>query len=173
MGALGKQINPRKMYRFAVECDGLETAYVQKVKHSKIEVKSAKHGDGPFAINTASRIDFSQLEFETLKPAESSGVWWKDWLALIVNLRNGAMGTPDMYKKILSIVEYASDGITIIDRTEYLGCYPADIDVADMDKLGEGNQIDKIKINVDRVQLTSSGVTGSAQLAIEAGFIVS
>ena len=171
MGALGKTINPRKMYRFAVECDGLETAYVQKVKVPKIEIKSAKHGDGPFSINTASRVDFSALELETLKPAESSAVWWKDWLALLINLQNGSMGDPDVYKKTLSIVEYGADGITIVDRTQYTGCYPADIDVSDMDKLGDGNQIDKIKINIDFVQLTSSGQSGSSSTDASQGFI--
>lgn len=169
MGALGRQVNPRKLYRFAIECDGVETAYVQKVKVPKIEIKSAKHGDGPFSINTASRVDFSHLELETLKPAESSGVWWKDWLGLLVNLNNGAMGDPDTYKKTLSIVEYGADGVTIIDRTEYTGCYPADIDNSDLDKLGDGNALDKIKINIDRVVLMSPGV---ATLEVDAGFIV-
>ncbi len=171
MGALGKTINPRKMYRFAVECDGLETAYVQKVKVPKIEIKSAKHGDGPFAINTASRVDFSTLELETLKPAESSAVWWKDWLALLINLSTGSMGDPSVYKKTLSIVEYGADGITIIDRTQYTGCYPADVDVSDMDKLGDGNQLDKIKINVDLVQLTGSVVSAVAGTSVQSGFL--
>jgi len=157
MSAIGKIINPRKLYRFAVEVDGLDTAYAQKVKLPKIEVKSAKHGQGPFVVQTASKVEFGQLELETLKPADSSAVWWKDWLALVVNLGTGAMGTPDVYKKTLSIVEYAPDGVTIVDRWEYTGCYPMDIDPAELDKLGEGNAIDKIKICVDLATVTGSG----------------
>lgn len=171
MGALGKTINPRKMYRFTVECNGLETAYVQKVKAPKIEIKSAKHGNGPFTVNTASRVDFSMLELETLKPAESAAVWWKDWLALLINLSNGAMGDPDTYKQTLSIVEYGADGVTIVDRTEYIGCYPADIDVSDMDKLGDGNQLDKLKFNVDMVTLTATGNSADLAADIIAGFL--
>lgn len=168
MSIFGKTINPRKVWRYAIEADGLETAYVQKVKQPKIEVKSAKHGDGPFAINTASRVDYGMLEFETLKPAESAGVWWKDWLALVVNLSNGQMGTPDVYKKVMSVVEYGADGITIIDRTMYTGVYPSDIDVAELDKLGDGNAIDKIKFFIDGVTLTDTG----ANLVAVSGSIV-
>lgn len=161
MAAIGRQINPRKVYRFAVEVDGLDTAYAQKVKLPKFEVASAKHGDGPFTINTASRINFGQLEMETLKPSESAAVWWKDWLALIVNLQSGAMSTPELYKKNISIVEYSADGITIVERHELWGVYPADIDLADLDKLGEGNAIDKLKFNVDRYIPTSGSVSVS------------
>lgn len=159
MSAIGKTINPRKLYRFAVECDGLETAYAQKVKIPKIEVKSAKHGVGPFVINTASKVEFGMLELDMLKPAESSAVFWKDWLALIVNLGSGAMGLPDFYKKTLSIVEYASDGSTIVDRWECSGCYPCEIDASELDKLAEGNSIDKLKICVDNMTVTGSGVS--------------
>lgn len=158
MGAIGLPINPRKLYRFAVECGGLETAYVQKCKIPKIEIKNAKHGDGPFVINTASKVEFGNLELDCLKPAESSAVWWKDWLALIINLNDGSMGTPDLYKKTLFVVEYASDGDTIVDRWEILGAFPIDIDPSDLDKLGEGNAVDKLKFCVDRVITdTSSG----------------
>lgn len=149
MSALGQTVNPRKLYRFAVEVEGLLTAYVQKVKLPKIDVKSANHGDGPFTIKTASKVDIGQLELETLLPADSSSVWWKDWLALVVNLGTGAMGHPDLYKKQLSVVMYAPDGETIIDRWDCFGVFPAEVDPADMDKLGEGNAIDKLKFNCD------------------------
>ena len=149
MGALGQTINPRKQYRFAVECDGLVTAYVQKVKIPKLDVKSAEHGEGPFKIKTASKVDIGQLELETLKPADSSSVWWKDWLALVINLSTGTMTHPDAYKKALSIVEFAPDGETIIDRWDCFGCFPAEVDIADMDKMAEGNAIDKLKFNCD------------------------
>ena len=151
MSAMGQSINPRKLYRFAVECEGLETAYVQKCKIPKLDVKSAEHGEGPFKIKTASKVEVGQLELDTLKPADSSSVWWKDWLALVVNLGSGAMNHPSVYKKSLSIVEFAPDGETIIDRWDCFGCYPAEVDPADMDKLGDGNAIDKIKINCDMV----------------------
>jgi hypothetical protein len=157
MGAIGTTINPRKMWPFVVECEGLETAYAQKVKIPKIEVKSAKHGDGPFTINTASRVDFGQLELEVLKPAESSATWWRDWLALVINMNDGSMGVPDVYKKTVFIVEYAADGLTIVDTTELDGVYPADFDVSELDKLADGNQIDKLKFNVDRVIPSAQG----------------
>lgn len=158
MGAIGLPINPRKLYRFAVECEGLETAYVQKCKIPKIEVKTAKHGEGPFVQNTASKVEFGHLELDTLKPSESSAVWWKDWLALIINLNDGSMGTPDLYKKTLFIVEYASDGETIVDRWEIQGAFPIEIEPSELEKLGEGNALDKLKFCVDRVVTdTSSG----------------
>lgn len=157
MSAIGKTINPRKLYRFTVECDGLDTAYAQKVKIPKIEVKGAKHGQGPFVVNTASKVEFGLLELETLKPADSSAVWWKDWLALVVNLGSGAMGDPGVYKKTLSIVEYGSDGVTIVDRWEIIGAYPCEIDAAELDKLSEGNSIDKLKLCIDLMTVTGSG----------------
>ena len=150
MGVLAKNINPRKLYRWAIECDGVETAYCQKCKLPKTEIGSAEHGDGPFYVKTASKVKFSDLEIDSLKPAESSGVWWKDWLALVVNLDSGAMGDPAVYKKTLFVVEYGSDGVTIVDRTEIRGAFPHEIDPADLDKLAEGNVVDKLKFNVDR-----------------------
>lgn len=151
MPAVGRTINPRKVYRFAIEVDGLDTAYAQKIKIPKMEVKTAKHGEGPFEVHTASKITFGDLEIETLKPANSSSVWWKDWFALVVNLDTGAMGDPAFYKKNFFIVETAPDGVTIVDRTEIRGAFPVDIDLADLDKLGEGNSVDKIKFRVDRI----------------------
>lgn len=156
MAAIGKSINPRKTFRFAVEIDGLETAYAQKVKIPKIDIKSAIHGEGPFSIKTASKVAFNDLEIETLKPAESSAVWWKDWLALVVNLDTGAMGDPSIYKKSFFIIEYGSDGVTIVDRTEIRGAFPTEIDLSDLDKLGEGNAVDKLKFSVDRVVVEGS-----------------
>lgn len=146
-------ISPRKQFRFAIVCDGIETAYIQKFKAPKIDIKSAKHGDGPFDINTASRISFGTAELDTLKPSESATYWWKDWLGLIINLSSGAMGLPETYKKNLLIVEYAADGTTVVEQTELVGCFPTEIDPSDLDKLGEGNAIDKIKLSVDRVGL--------------------
>lgn len=157
MGAIGTQINPRKMWPFVVECDGLETAYAQKVKIPKIEIKSATHGDGPFSIKTASRVDFGQLEMEVLKPAEGSATWWRDWLALLINMDNGSMGTPEVYKKTVFIIEYSADGVSIVDQTELQGVYPADFDVSELDKLADGNQLDKLKFNVDRVIPSAQG----------------
>ena len=151
MGAIGTPINPRKLYRFAVECDGLETAYVQKCKIPKIEVKDAKHGEGPFSIKTASKVDFGNIELDCLKPAESSAVWWKDWLALVINLNDGSMGTPDLYKKTIFIQEFSADGVTIIDSWECGGCFPVEIDPSELDKLGEGNAVDKLKLSCDYV----------------------
>jgi len=149
MGAIGIPINPRKLFRFAIECDGLETAYVQKCKIPKTEVKVAKHGEGPFIISTASKVEFGHVELDCLKPAESSAVWWKDWLALVINLNDGSMGTPDIYKKNITINEYSSDGVTIVDSWEIDGCFPVEIDPSELDKIGEGNAIDKIKLSCD------------------------
>jgi hypothetical protein len=156
MAAIGRSINPRKVYSFAIEINGLETAYAQKVKIPKMEVKTAKHGDGPFEISTASKVVFGDLEIETLKPANSSSVWWKDWFALVVNLDTGAMGDPAIYKKTFFVVEYAPDGVTIVDRTEIRGAFPVDIDLSDLDKLGEGNAVDKLKFRVDRIVVQMS-----------------
>jgi len=133
----------------------VETAYVQKFKIPKVDVKTAKHGDGPFSINTAGRVDFGTAELDTLKPSESSALWWKDWLGLVVNLQSGAMGQPSSYKKNLLVVEYGADGTTVVDQTELVGCFPTEIDLADLDKLGEGNAVDKIKLAVDRVSFQS------------------
>ena len=164
MAATAKEINPRKVYAFAVECEGIETAYVQKVKIPKFDVKSAEHGDGPFKIKTASRVEFGQIELDVLLPAADSSGWWKDWLALVVNLETGALGTPDAYKKNLYIIEYGPDGTTIVEKTQIIGAYPAEIDPYDMDKLGEGNAVNKIKLNVDRVYLNADS-GGTASLA--------
>jgi hypothetical protein len=94
---------------------------------------------------------------EVLKPAESSATWWRDWLALVINMNDGSMGVPDVYKKTVFIVEYAADGLTIVDTTELDGVYPADFDVSELDKLADGNQIDKLKFNVDRVIPSAQG----------------
>lgn len=149
MGAIGIPINPRKLFRFAIECDGLETAWVQKCKIPKANVKTASHGEGPFLVKTASKVEFSDLELDCLKPAESSSVWWKDWLALVINLNDGSMGTPDLYKKNLTINEYSSDGVTIIDSWSVEGVFPVEIEPSELEKLGEGNAVDKLKFSVD------------------------
>lgn len=157
MSTVAVQVNPRKLFRFSVVCDGLETAYVQKVKIPKIDIKSAKHGQGPFVFSTASKVEFGQLELESLKPSETSFTFWKDWMALIINLGNGSMGVPDVYKKTLNILEYAADGFTIVDTWECVGCYPAEVEMTDLDKLSENNAMDKLKFNVDIMTYTGAG----------------
>lgn len=157
MATVAVSVNPRKLFRFAVLCDGLETAYAQKVKLPKMEVKSAKHGQGPFVINTASKVEFGQLELEALKPSESSVTFWKDWFALIVNLGTGAMTAPDIYKKTITILEFAADGATVVDTWECQGCYPCDIEMTDLDKMSENNAMDKVKFCVDILTYTGSG----------------
>ena len=160
MSAIGRTVNPRKVYRFAIEVNGLETAFCQKIKIPKIDVKTAKHGEGPFEIHTASKVTFGDVEIETLKPADSSAVWWKDWFALVVNLESGAMGNPAVYKKTFFVVEFAPDGVTIVDRTEIRGAFPVEIDLSDLDKLGEGNAIDKLKFRVDRIIIQNDRTGG-------------
>ncbi len=156
MATLAVAVNPRKLFRFAVVFNGLETAYVQKVKLPKIEIKSAKHGQGPFVVNTASKIEFGQLELENLKPSENSLAFWKDWLALIINLGTGAMTIPAIYKQTITILEFASDGVTIVDMWVCEGAYPAEVDMTDLDKLSENNALDKLKFNVDVMDFTGS-----------------
>lgn len=157
MATVAVQVNPRKLFRFAVLCDGLETAYAQKVKLPKIDVKSAKHGAGPFVINTASKVEFGQLEIEILKPSENSVTFWKDWIALIINLGTGSMTPPAVYKKTVTILEYASDLETIVDTWVCQGSFPTEVDFTDLDKLSESNALDKIKFNVDIMDFTGSG----------------
>jgi len=157
MSTVAVAVNPRKLFRWAVLCDELQTAYAQKVKIPKIDIKSAKHGAGPFVVNTASKVEFGQLEIEALKPSENSVVFWKDWIALIINLGTGSMGVPAFYKKTIVIVEFAADGITVVDTWECQGCYPAEVDMTDLDKLSDNNALDKLKINVDIMTYTGSG----------------
>lgn len=157
MGAIAFPINPRKLFRWSVETPGLQSAYAQKCKIPKIVVKSAKHGNGPFDENTASRIELGMVELETLKPDTSSAAWWKDWFALVINLGTGSMSEPSIYKRTLIITEFAADGLTIVDIWELSGCYPAEIELTDLDKLADGNAIDKVKLMCDRISYAGSG----------------
>ncbi len=144
-----KIANPRKQFQFTVIIPGLNPFLAQEVKLPDSEIDIVEHGDTNFMVKTGGMKKVGQLTVNKIKPADSLDTYMKSWQNRIQNTFTGGGQLPSQYKVSVIVEEFGNDGITVIERHQYLGCWPQKRNGVDLSRKGSDNTTESIEFCVD------------------------
>lgn len=147
---MAKVANPRKQFQFNIVILGLNPFLAQEVKSPDIEFDNTEHGDTGFLVKTAGIKKVTALTISKICPADSLDSYFRSWQNRILQTDIGGGQLPSQYKVPILIEEYSSDGVTVVDRHLYRGCWPQKINGKDFNRRGSDNTVESIDFSVDQ-----------------------
>ena len=147
--------NPRKVFNFKVEIEGLDQFEVQEFKLPDIEIEKTSHGDGNKTVHTPGMIKVGEAELKKLRDLPNSDKWAIDWLYQAQNPSTGSGGLPSTIKKTVIIRELSTDGITTANKWTLYGCWPSKISMSNFTKGSSDNIIETVTLCVDTVEVSA------------------
>lgn len=141
--------NPRKVFMFQVEIDGLNQFECQKFTPPKSSVEKVSHGDTNHDIKTPGRFSVEDIVLEKLRAMPNSDTWAWRWLMSAQNPITGGGQLPSNIKKTIVVRELDSTGTTVINTLQYDGCWVCEVGKTVMDRMSGDNVIETVTISVD------------------------
>jgi len=142
--------NPRKVFNFQVEIDGLVQFEVQKCNIPEPEIESVSHGASNHDVKTAGRISFGDITLEKLRAVETTNDFGYEWLTQAQNPVTGGGGLPAQYKRNVVIRELAPNNITTINQWMCEGAWCKKTSYTTSDRMAGDNSIETCTISVDK-----------------------
>ena len=144
-----KVANPRKVFNFLVEIDGIDQFEVQKITLPEVGVEQVEHGDVNYKVKTAGQVTVGNMTMEKLKRIEGSSASAMEWLRSCQSQLAGGGLLAEQYKKIVIIKEMDTTGKATLTRHICTGTWPTKISQNDLDRTGGDNIIQTIEFSVD------------------------
>jgi hypothetical protein len=148
---MAKIENPRKQFQFNILIPGLNPFLAQEVDTVDVEFDPVEHGDVGFLVKTAGLKKIGMLKVSKIMQADSTDTFMNDWALQIFDTRLGGGDLPSNYKKTILVEQYSNDGVTVIERFEYDGCWPQKINGISLSRKGSDNTVQSIEFCVDEV----------------------
>lgn len=143
--------NPRKQFQFNIIIPGMNPFLCQEVKTPDIEFDSTEHGDTGFVVKTGGLKKIGTLTITNIHNANlpDLDIFFRNWGRQIMNTAVGGGVPPSVYKRPIIVEEYGNDGITVVNRDTYTGCWPQKINGKDLSRRGSDNTVRNIEFQVD------------------------
>jgi phage tail-like protein len=142
--------NPRKVFNFQIEIDGLVQFEAQKVNIPDAEVERVMHGASNHDVKTAGRVSFGDITLERLRPVETTTDFGWLWLAQAQNPVTGGGALAGQYKRNVVIRELAPNNITTIQQWMCEGCWCFKTSYTGHDRMTSDNSIETCSLSVDK-----------------------
>lgn len=143
--------NPRKQFSFTITAPGLNPFLAQKVTIPEVSFDITEHGDTNYDVKTAGRKKIGNLTIEKISTALGPDNWVDNWIGECGNELLGGGLLPSVYKKTITVDEYSTDGITIINSWTFYGCWPCKRNGIELDRKGSDNTLQSIEFCVDQI----------------------
>lgn len=147
---MAKVNNPRKAFQFTILIPGIAPFLCQTVKTPDNELDSDEHGDTNHKIKTAGMMNYGTLSITKIVDAVGLDNYIWNWQKRIQNPMTGGGELPSQYKIPVAVEQYAPDGLTVLKRWTYEGCWPKRINGIDFSRVQSGNTVESIEFEVDR-----------------------
>ena len=147
MGA--KVQNPRKQFQFRIIIPGMNPFLAQDVKLPDVDFDSTEHGDTGFMVKTAGMKKLGTLSVTKLCPADSLDLGMRQWAKQIMDTRIGGGAPPSIYKRAIFVEELGNDGVSVIERHTYSGCWPQKLNGKELSRKSSENTVESIEFSVD------------------------
>jgi len=141
--------NPRKQFNFSIFAPGLNPFLAQKVMLPDVGFDVTKHGDTNYYVKTAGMLDVGTLNIEKISSATAPDSWIWQWIRLIQDAKLGGGALPIIYKRTLEIHHYSNDGITVLNKYIFEGCWPSKLNGVELSRQGSDNTLESIEFQVD------------------------
>lgn len=149
---MAKINNPKKQFNFAVYAPGLNNYAVQTANIPGYEIDATEHGDTNYKVKTPGMINFENITLEKLRPMDVADNWVHDWVNETADAFTGANGLPGSIKRNITIVQLASDNITVTDQWEVEGAWPVRVNGMNLSRVSSDNSMETVELSVDRVR---------------------
>ena len=143
--------NPRKQFNFSIYAPGLNPFLAQKVTIPEVSIDVVEHGDTNYDVKTGGRKKIGTILIDQISPATGPDNWVETWMNQVQNEILGGGFLPSIYKRNLTIDEYSTDGVTIINQHECFGCWPSKRNGIELNRRGSDNTLKSIELQVDQV----------------------
>lgn len=149
---MGLVSNPRKVFNFRIEIEGIDQAEFQTVQLPENGVDVVEHGGSNYKIKTGGLTNVGTLILGKLRalPLGDTKAW--RWLNQIQNPDTGGGDLPSNYKRTIIIKEMNSFGTVAVNRWVYSGCFPSKISYNELSRTSSDNTIETLEISVDKVR---------------------
>lgn len=137
----------RKVFKFAIEIDGIDQILIQDVKKPETEIGAVTHGveDG-FDEKTAGGTTVSDAELQKIKPDDTGDSWAWDWLT------TAQTSVASVYKRDVVFKEYGSNG-SVLNRWLWEGAWIRKVSESNYKRGNKSeNTIETVTLSVDRVR---------------------
>jgi hypothetical protein len=141
--------NPRKVFNFSIFAPGLNPFLAQKVTLPDVEFDETTHGDTNYDVKTAGRLKVGRIMVEKISPATESDNWVYGWMNSIQNAALGGGALPSIYKRTITVDEYSTDGITVLDSHTYEGVFPIKKNGVELNRQSSDNTLQSLEFSVD------------------------
>ncbi len=141
--------NPRKVFMFQVEIDGLNQFECQKFTPPEASVEKVEHGDTNYSVKTPGRFSIDDIVLEKLRAMPNSDMWAWDWLMSAQNPTTGGGQLPSNIKKTIVVRELDSTGLVVINTLQYDGCWVTKVGKSVYDRMSGDNVIETVTISLD------------------------
>ena len=151
---MAKFANPRKSFNFSITItpDPINPFMFQKVTLPDAEIEQVAHGDTNHDIKTAGRVSYGNINAEKLQPSNQGDAYMWSWFDACQSSIIGGGSPPEIYKKVITIEEFAEDGVTILNTWIATGVWPARLPGAEKNRLSSDNTIENIEFSVDKLE---------------------
>lgn len=146
-----KVANPLKQFQFQIFIPGMNPFLAQKVKLPDDESDVTEHGDAGYLVKTPGLAKLGMLTVEKIQSAGVLDNAISTWRRLIFNYQTSLAALPSAIKRTIVIVQYAPDGISVVNRYMYDGCWPQKVNGIDLDRKGSDNTVETIDFCVDEL----------------------
>ena len=145
--------NPRKKFNFSIQIspDPINPFLFQKVTLPDAEIEEVGHGDTNHDIKTAGRVSYSKIVCEKLMVSDQADNYLWSWFDTCQSSLLGGGAPPSIYKKVISIVEFAEDGVTVLNSWLAEGVWPSSLPGLELDRQASDNTIENVEFSVDRL----------------------
>lgn len=144
--------NPRKQFNFSIFAAGLNPFLAQKVTIPEMSIDVTEHGDTNFDVKTGGRKKYGSLMIEQIQTATGPDNWVDVWFSQVQDEFLGGGFLPQLYKRTITIEEYSTDGVTIINTHVCYGCWPSKRNGIELNRRGSDNTMKSLEFQVDQIQ---------------------
>jgi len=149
---MAKFANPRKRFNFSIQIspDPINPFLFQKVTLPDSDIEEVMHGDTNHDIKTAGRRTVGKIVCEKLMPSDQGDSYMFSWHDTCQSMILGGGAPPQIYKKVITIVEMAEDGATVLNTWIAQGVWPSSLPGAELDRQSSENTIENVEFSVDK-----------------------
>lgn len=143
--------NPRKKFNFSIQIspDPINPFLFQKVTLPDSNIEEVAHGDANYDVKTGGRVTTGKLICEKLMPSNEADSYIWSWHEAIQSSRFSGGVPPMAYKKVITIVEYAEDGASVLNTWVAEGVWPSSLPGIELDRNASENTIENVEFSVD------------------------
>lgn len=142
--------NPRKEHQFSISIPGLNEFLCQEVTVPEDGFEVTEHGGTGTNVKTAGKRTIGSLRIDKILEQDGNDIFWTEWADQMFDQVTGGGLPPSLYKRVLTIRQFANDNITVVGMWKATGSFPQKMNGVKFGRTSSSNTVESIEFSVDR-----------------------